>query len=177
MHLNNGRLLEHFHEGNMTYRVKGIREEIPLQWVEMSQELANELSVASGRWVRLRTPHGQLKTQVLVTDRVSDRDLYMPINNATERVNSLTSSATDKDTHTPAYKEVSVNLEVLAEKGMSPLPVTNFRYGSPTPQNGVEVERKWKRADYRLPGSHDRGALVQIEVKKSDEKEPVRPAA
>ena len=26
LHLNNGRLLEHFHEGNMTYRTEGIRE-------------------------------------------------------------------------------------------------------------------------------------------------------
>src|SRR5262249_55032996 len=26
LHLNNGRLLEHFHEGNLTYRSEGIRE-------------------------------------------------------------------------------------------------------------------------------------------------------
>ena len=29
LHLNNGRLLEHFHEGNMTYRAEGIREKVP----------------------------------------------------------------------------------------------------------------------------------------------------
>jgi formate dehydrogenase major subunit len=29
LHLNNGRLLEHFHEGNMTYRNEGIREKAP----------------------------------------------------------------------------------------------------------------------------------------------------
>ena len=28
LHLNNGRLLEHFHEGNMTYRTEGIREKV-----------------------------------------------------------------------------------------------------------------------------------------------------
>ena len=26
LHLNNGRLLEHFHEGNLTYRTSGVRE-------------------------------------------------------------------------------------------------------------------------------------------------------
>jgi formate dehydrogenase major subunit len=37
---------------------------------------------------------------------------------------------------------------------------TNFRYsGKRTPQTGVEVERKWKRPDYRLPGTSE---LVQI---------------
>jgi formate dehydrogenase major subunit len=167
LHLNNGRLLEHFHEGNMTYRVEGIREEIPSHFVEISTELAKELGVTSGRWVRLRTPQGQVKTQLLVTDRVIGRDLYMPINSATRRMNNLTSNATDKDTHTPAYKEVSVNLEVLSETGMTPLPITNHRYGHPTPQSGVEVQRKWNRSDYRLPGSRDGGKLVQIETKSA----------
>jgi formate dehydrogenase major subunit len=41
---------------------------------------------------------------------------------------------------------------VLPEIGESPLPRINFRFGHPTPQNGVEVERKWKRPDYRIPG-------------------------
>jgi formate dehydrogenase major subunit len=163
LHLNNGRLLEHFHEGNMTYRVPGIREEVPSHFVEISAELANELGVISGRWVRLSSPYGQVKTQILVTDRVTGRDLYMPINSATRRMNNLTSSATDKDTHTPAYKEVSVNLEVLPETGMTPLPVTNSRYGHPTPQSGVEVQRKWNRSDYRLPGSREGDELVQIQ--------------
>ncbi|HVJ04478.1 MAG TPA: formate dehydrogenase subunit alpha [Candidatus Saccharimonadales bacterium] len=172
LHLNNGRLLEHFHEGHMTYRVSGIREEIPSHFVEMSPELARELGVNSGRWIRLRSPHGQVRTQLLVTDRVSGRDLYMPINSATRRINGLTSSATDKDAHTPAYKEVSVNLEVLPENGVTPLPITNHRYGHPTPQNGVEVERKWNREDYRLPGSRNGQKLVQIEVKQDKQIEP-----
>jgi formate dehydrogenase major subunit len=44
-------------------------------------------------------------------------------------------------------------MDVLPEIGESPLPRINFRFGHPTPQNGVEVERKWKREDYRIPGS------------------------
>jgi len=76
-------------------------------------------------------------------------------------VNRLTSSHTDPATHTPAYKETSVNMRVLAEVGESPLPRVNSRFGHPTPQEGVEVERKWKRPDYRLPGSE----LVQIQPK------------
>jgi len=44
-------------------------------------------------------------------------------------------------------------MNVLAEVGESPLPRINSRFGHPTPQNGVEVERKWKRADYTVPGN------------------------
>jgi formate dehydrogenase major subunit len=88
-----------------------------------------------------------------VTDRVQGKELYMPMNSTENPVNRLTSSHTDKITHTPAYKEASVRLRVLAESGQNPLPRINHRFGHPTPQKGVEVERKWKRQDYRIPGS------------------------
>jgi formate dehydrogenase major subunit len=54
-----------------------------------------------------------------------------------------------------------VQLKVLGEIGDDPLPPTNSRHGHPTPQTGVEVERKWKRKDYRLPGDQ----LVQIQTR------------
>ena len=37
------------------------------------------------------------------------------------------------------------------ERRKRPIAATHHRYGSPTPQNGVEVERKWARPDYDLP--------------------------
>jgi formate dehydrogenase major subunit len=40
---------------------------------------------------------------------------------------------------------------VLDDVGNSPLPKVNSRFGHPTPQRGVEVERKWKRIDYEMP--------------------------
>jgi len=85
----------------------------------------------------------------------------MPMNSVEEPVNRLTSSHTDKITFTPAYKETSVQLKVLGERGENPLPRTNSRFGNPTPQDGVEVERKWKRADYFPPGND----LVQIKAR------------
>jgi formate dehydrogenase major subunit len=87
----------------------------------------------------------------LVTERVTGKELYMPMNSAESPVNLLTSSHTDLETHTPAYKESSVRMVVLPEIGESPLPRVNSRFGHPTPQRGVEVERKWKRADYHMP--------------------------
>ena len=85
----------------------------------------------------------------------------MPMNSTQSPVNVLTGSHTDPITHTPAYKETAVNLKVLAAKGENPLPRTNSRFGQPTPQRGVEVERKWKRPDYEKPGN----SLINIQVK------------
>ena len=53
-------------------------------------------------------------------------------------------------------------MTVLAEQGDSPLPRRNFRYGTRTPQSGVEIERKWARSDYHLPGTKPADRLVQI---------------
>jgi formate dehydrogenase major subunit len=161
LHLNNGRLLEHFHEGNLTYRTDGIREKVPCTFVEVSPELASARGIETGTWVRLSSRFGELKTQALITTRVTGNELYMPMNSSLEPVNVLTSSFTDKATHTPAYKETSVRLTVLNQKGESPLPRGNPRFGNPTPQRGVEVERKWARSDYHPPGN----GLVQIEVR------------
>ena len=119
----------------------------------MSPQLAEERGLQSGTWVRLVSRYGQVRVRVLVTDRVSGHELYMPMNSTERIVNALTSSYTDLVTDTPAYKEASVHMEVLPEVGESPLPRINSRFGHPTPQQGVEVERKWTRSDYRVPGT------------------------
>jgi formate dehydrogenase major subunit len=160
LHLNNGRLLEHFHEGNLTYRSEGIREKVPDTFVEVSPQLAEERGIQSGTWVQLVSRYGQVRVRALVTDRVHGHELYMPMNSIESPVNRLTSSHTDPVTNTPAFKEASVHLKVLPEIGESPLPRVNSRFGHPTPQHGVEVERKWNRPDYHLPGN----GLVQIQT-------------
>ncbi|MGH9706280.1 MAG: molybdopterin oxidoreductase family protein, partial [Candidatus Acidiferrales bacterium] len=70
LHLNNGRLLEHFHEGDLTYRVAGIREKTPDTFVEVSPSLAKERGIRSGTWVQLRSRYGRVRVRALVTDRV-----------------------------------------------------------------------------------------------------------
>jgi len=161
LHLNNGRLLEHFHEGNLTYRSPGIHEKTPDTFVEVSPELARSRGIESGSLVQLTSRHGRVRVRALVTERVQDGELYMPMNSTTSPVNLLTGSHTDPATHTPAYKETAVRMEVLARAGESPLPRINHRFGHPTPQNGVEVERKWRQPGYHFPGD-----LVQIENKR-----------
>jgi formate dehydrogenase major subunit len=162
LHLNNGRLLEHFEAGNMTFRSKGIMEETPNTWVEISPELAADRGIKTGRWVRLRSKYGQVRVQVLITDRVQGKQIYLPLNSSEQPVNRLTGVGLDRATHTPAYKETTVQMIPLDEQGANPLPRINFRFGHPTPQNGVEVERKWQRSDYRLPGTAPDDKLVQI---------------
>jgi formate dehydrogenase major subunit len=138
----------------------------PSTFLEISPELASERSVTTGRYVQLMSPYGTVQVQVVVTDRVQGKQLYMPINSVIEPVNRLTSSFTDRNTHTPAYKETAVIMTVLPEQGDTPLPRRNFRYGNRTPQPGVEIERKWARSDYSLPGTQSGDTLIQIKTAK-----------
>ncbi len=114
--LNNGRLLEHFHEGNMTHRVKGIREETPERFLEVSEALAQERKLESGRWVRVTSRHGSLVIKVLVTSRVAGKQVYLPLLSQEGPVNVLTGSHTDAATNTPAFKETAVKIQLLPEK-------------------------------------------------------------
>ena len=157
LHLNSGRNLEHFHTGNQTHKSAGLNSIIPDTYVEVSEALAAERGVATGDWVRLVSRRGATKVQVLVSDQVRDGELFMPLSSAAHAVNYLTSNEVDPDSHTPAYKELAVKMEVLdgppraGGRRRQPVKPGWHRYGSPTPQDGVEVERKWARPDYALP--------------------------
>lgn len=154
-------MLEHFHEGNLTYRVAGTEQKISDAFVAVSPAFARERGLEEGDWVRLTSRSGSLKARVVLSDQVRDHELYMPVCSSVERINMLSSSHADPAVDTPAYKELAVRLEKLPERGDSPMPHTNPRNGEPTPRPGVEVERKWDRPDYVFP-DHERPAGGQV---------------
>ncbi len=175
LHVNNGRVLEHFHEGNLTLRSRGLSSLVPDTYVEMNRRTAHEQGdLATGDWVRLVSRRGEITVRVLLSEEVADSELWVPMQGA--EINLLTSNVTDPDAHTPAYKEIAARLERAegpqelrggsrrgadrARKGDRdgardpagpPLPPHHHRYGHPTPQAGIEIERKWARGDYVPP--------------------------
>ncbi|QNV51654.1 Putative formate dehydrogenase [Bacillus velezensis] len=150
LHINNGRMLEHFHEGNMTNKSKGIQSKVPDVFVEVSPELAAERGICDGTMIRLVSPFGAVKLNALVTDRVRANELYLPMNSTDKdsAINFLTGPAYDSRTHTPAYKQTKVRMEVLGSCDTPPLPKTNPRNKKRHPQNGVVAQRKWNRPGY-----------------------------
>lgn len=148
--LDNGRLLEHFHEGNLTQKSEGLNYKFPKVFVEVSPELAEERGIKDGSLVRLVSPYGAIRLPVLVTDRVTGKTVYVPMHSSSHEsaVNLLTGGAVDVVTHTPAYKQAKVRMEVLELDGENPLPRYNPRNATRTPQMGLEIYRKWERGDY-----------------------------
>ncbi|WP_223642968.1 formate dehydrogenase subunit alpha [Planococcus sp. 4-30] len=150
LHINNGRLLEHFHEGNMTDKSRGIISKLPETFVEVSPQLAKERGLEDGSTVRLVSPYGALKLPVIVTKRVKGNELFLPMNSTKKEtaINFLTGPAVDQRTNTPAYKQTKVRMEVLKDHVKRPLPKSNPRDKKRTPVSGIEVERKWAREGY-----------------------------
>lgn len=152
IHLNSGRVLEHFHEGNMTFRNPGFETKVADAFVFVSDELAKQYELQDGDWVRLTSRRGNVVTRAVISPQVRAHEVFMPAISSDQRVNILTSSDADPVVDTPSYKETAVRLEKLGKRGRSPLPRGNPRYGQATPQPGVMVEQKWQRPDYSLPG-------------------------
>ncbi len=154
--LDNGRLLEHFHWGNLTYEDRAIAHKVPGTFVEVSPELATERGLVDGDSVRLISPTGAARARVVVTDRVRGRTLFLTLHDRGEAaVNRLTSDRRDGPTTTPDYKGTRVRLERLGRAGpvASPLPRANPRGKPRVPVSGADVEQKWARPDYRAPGA------------------------
>lgn len=159
IHVNNGRLLEHFHEGNMTYQTEMIRYKVPHPFVEISPELAQDRDIHEGAEINLISETGEATLVAHITDRVKGKEIYIPLNNdALENgdmgaINLLTNSDVDKYTDTPSYKRTNARMEVISKRGKSPLNPINFRVDKHRhPQYSVQVQKKWNRSDYVFPG-------------------------
>lgn len=150
LHLNNGRMLEHFHEGNLTGQGWRINSQLPVSFVEITPALAERRGVREGGTVRLISRRGELEVPVVITDRPRGDNLYIHIHSQ-KTVNLLTGDHADDAVDTPAFKEIAVKMEVVTETGEPPLPRNNFRYGRRQPVAGVGVEAKWRRDDYWQP--------------------------
>lgn len=149
--LDNGRMLEQFQGTNQTGCSQGIWDQIPQGFVELSPELAAERGIEEGTWLRISSRCDSIDFPALITDRVADNTLFLPIHFGKPGVNALTGEHNDHDVQTPAYKETAVKIEVLDKHTEAPLPSNNYRFGRPTPNQGVAVEIKWAQDDYRLP--------------------------
>lgn len=152
LYLNNGRMLEHFHWGNLTSRSEGLMSKVPEMFVEVAPDLAQQRGLQEGDSVRLRSAVGAIRAAVVVTDRVQGKVMWLGIHDRGENaVNRLTRSERDPTTKTGAYKELPVSMERLppVEGGpRSPLSASNPRRHQGNPQRGVRVEEKWQRPEY-----------------------------
>jgi len=111
--LTSGRVLYHWHTGQITRRVEGLMSHVGESFVEIHPRTADELGIADGEYVRVRSRRGAIIVRAMVTDRVGPATLFIPMHFAAGAVNKLTQETYDPTSGIPEYKITSVTVERL----------------------------------------------------------------
>ncbi|HVS13403.1 MAG TPA: molybdopterin-dependent oxidoreductase [Thermoanaerobaculia bacterium] len=111
--LSTGRVLEHWHSGSMTRRVRELHQAVPEAYVEMNPADAIELGLHSGERVRVASRRGEMVAPLRTDGRgMPPRgSLFVPFFDQDRRVNELTLDAMDNISKQPDYKKCAVRVE------------------------------------------------------------------
>ncbi len=106
-----GRIREHYNNGSMTRRVKGIMKLVSEEMVELSPADAKKLKIEDGDYVRVSSRRGKVHVKAKVTTRSQKGNVFMTFHHADALTNILTSEHKDPITGTPEYKACAVKIE------------------------------------------------------------------
>jgi len=111
--LSTGRVLEHWHTGSMTRRVKELHQAVPEAYVEVNRADAQRIGIASGDSVRLVSRRGECTLPARIDGRgaTPEGSLFVPFFDENLLINHVTLDAMDSISKEPDYKKCSVRLE------------------------------------------------------------------
>jgi predicted molibdopterin-dependent oxidoreductase YjgC len=113
MLLTTGRVLYHYHGGEMSRRAKGLMEIYGQTLVEINPEDAAKLGLNGKRRVRITSRRGWMEGTALVTDRVQPGTVFANFHfPGAQNANMVTNSAVDPVAKIPEYKVCAVKVEL-----------------------------------------------------------------
>jgi formate dehydrogenase major subunit/formate dehydrogenase alpha subunit len=113
MVLSTGRVLYHWHGGEMTRRAKGLLEVYPEALIELNPDDARHMGVDGHTRVRVSSRRGSIEAQAWITDRVPPGMVYANFHFPAASVNELTIATLDPVSKIPEYKVCAVKVEVV----------------------------------------------------------------
>ena len=111
--LTTGRVLEHWHTGSMTRRVKQLHQAMPEAYVELNRADALELGITDSDRVKLVSRRGEVNLRVKIDDRGRPPrgTVFVPFFDEGKLVNRLTLDAMDNISKEPDFKKCAVRVE------------------------------------------------------------------
>lgn len=113
MLMSTGRVLYHWHGGQMTRRAKGLMEVYGEALVELNPNDAEKLGVNGRKTLRVTSRRGSIEAQAWVTDRVPPGMVYANFHFPNASANELTHAALDPVAKIPEYKITAVKVELV----------------------------------------------------------------
>ncbi len=114
MILSTGRVLYHWHGGQMTRRSKGLLEIYPEALIEVNEDDAERLGLNGNHQVRVSSRRGTIQAKAMITDRVPPGMVYANFHFPEASANELTIAALDPVAKIPEYKVCAVKVEAAA---------------------------------------------------------------
>jgi predicted molibdopterin-dependent oxidoreductase YjgC len=111
--LSTGRVLYHWHGGEMTRRAKGLMAIYSEALIEVNPEDARKMGMDGKRRVRVSSRRGSIEAEAWVTDRVPPGMVYANFHFPEASANELTIAALDPIAKIPEYKVCAVKVELI----------------------------------------------------------------
>lgn len=108
--LNTGRVLYHWHGGEMTRRAEALLEVYPRSLFEIHPEDARKYGVEDGAETRIASRRGSVSATAWITDRVPPGMVYANFHFPESPINELTNPALDPVAKIPEYKVCAVRI-------------------------------------------------------------------
>ena len=108
--LTTGRILYHFHTGEMSRRSKALHERRPIERSEINIEDAEKLGIKSGDKITIESRRGRLTTVARVTDRIQEGLVFMSFHFKESAANLLTNDALDPLAKIPEFKVCAIKI-------------------------------------------------------------------
>jgi formate dehydrogenase alpha subunit len=109
--LTTGRVLYHFHGGNMSRHSPGLETIYPEGLVEVNTEDAEKLGVSDGDLVRVSSRRGEVVAKAQVSGKTDPGVVFMTFHFKEAAANILTNAALDPVAKIPEYKVAAVAVE------------------------------------------------------------------
>ena len=113
MVMSTGRVLYHWHGGQMTRRAKGLMQVYGEALIEVNPDDATKLGLNGKNIVRVSSRRGTIEAQAWVTDRVPPGMIYANFHFPESSANELTQAVLDPVAKIPEYKVTAVKVELV----------------------------------------------------------------
>jgi formate dehydrogenase major subunit/formate dehydrogenase alpha subunit len=113
MVMSTGRVLYHWHGGQMTRRAQGLMQVYGEALVELNPNDAEKLGVNGNTIVRVTSRRGSIEAEAWVTDRVPPGMVFANFHFPEASANELTIAALDPVAKIPEYKVTAVKVELV----------------------------------------------------------------
>lgn len=113
--LNTGRLIEHWHGRTKTGKIGNNNKYSPIPFIEINPDLAAELGVERGDYVRLVSRRSDAVVMAQPTHRVPKNMVFLPFH-FHDCANRLTLGLLDPHSRQPAYKQSAIRIETIADQ-------------------------------------------------------------